>query len=109
VPVLVTDFSACSELVVDRQELIKVKDTLIMGRNIEQAIVDTDDLVRKLNFFYDDWKRRKGKKLSELSIEGRKFAQKLDWKAISKEFNELIEKADSIKKEKRIYPSFYKI
>lgn len=111
VPVLVTDFSSCSELVVDRQELIKVKDTLILGRNIEQAVVDVDDIVRKLNIFYADWKRKNSKKLTELSIKGIGFAKKLEWDLINKEFISLIAKVEArdANKDKRIYPNFYKV
>jgi glycosyltransferase involved in cell wall biosynthesis len=108
VPVLVTDFSACQELVVDKQELIKVKDTIIMGRNIEQAIADVDDIVRKLNFFYDDWKKKGGKKLSYYGIEGRKKAKQIDWQLINKDFNKLLKQVEphALRREKRIYPNF---
>lgn len=111
VPVLVTDFSACSELVVNRQELIKVKDTIVMGRNIEQAIADTDDIVNKLNIFYHDWKRNKSKKLNELSVKGIAFANTFKWDDICKDFNKLIVKVEkeSANKDRRIYPSFFKI
>ncbi len=108
VPVLVTDFSACSELVVDRQELLKVKDTLIMGRNIEQAVVDIDDIVRKLHFFYDDWKNKQSKKLSYYSTEGRKLAEKYDWEIVCKEFNSLLNQIEpkAVGRSKKIYPTF---
>lgn len=111
VPVLVTDFSACTELVVDRQELIKVKDTIVLGRGIEQAVADVDDIVRKLNFFYDDWKRKGGKKLDDLGTKGVRFAKELEWDKINKDFVNLIAKveADSVNKDRRIYPNFYKI
>lgn len=109
VPVLVTDFSACSELVVDRQELLKVKDTLIMGRNIEQAIVDVDDIVRKLNFFYDDWKTKNSRKANVYSTKGVELAKELDWSIICNDFNELLRRAEvlSNRKPKRIVPNFY--
>jgi glycosyltransferase involved in cell wall biosynthesis len=108
VPVLVTDFSACSELVVDRQELIKVKDYIIMGRNIEQAVADVDDIVRKLNFFYNDWKKNGGKKLKYYGTEGRKNAQKIDWKLICKDFNALLKQVEphALRRPKKIYPTF---
>jgi glycosyltransferase involved in cell wall biosynthesis len=109
VPVLVTDFSACSELVVDRQELLKVKDTIVMGRNIEQAVVDVDDIVRKLNFFYNDWKAHKGKKLNYYSTEGVKLAKDLDWKVITNDFNTLFKRIEPKVKArpKKVVPSFY--
>jgi glycosyltransferase involved in cell wall biosynthesis len=110
-PVLVTDFSACTELVVDRQELIKVKDTLIMGRNIEQAIVDTDDLARKLDLFYNDWKKRDSKKLKELGEKGRKKALEMDWKQVNSSFIKLVEQIEpqAKKLDKTIKPNFYRI
>jgi glycosyltransferase involved in cell wall biosynthesis len=110
-PVLVTDFSACTELVVDRQELIKVKDTLIMGRGIEQAVADTDDLARKLNVLYDDWKRKDARKAKDLGIKGRSKALSMDWTAINKEFVRLIEKVEPQAKalDKTIKPNFYRL
>jgi glycosyltransferase involved in cell wall biosynthesis len=111
VPVLVTDYSACPDLVVDKQELIKVKDILIMGRNIGQAIADTDDLTRKLNIFYDDWKRKDSKKLKELGTKGRSKALSMDWKDVNKEFIRIIEKLEpeTKKLDKTIRPNFYRI
>lgn len=111
VPVLVTDFSACPELVVDKQELIKVKDTVVLGRNIEQALADVDDITRKLNFFYDDWKRKGGKKLSYYGTEGRKKIQKIDWNDITKEFNKLLAQVEphALRRPKQILPTFYKV
>jgi glycosyltransferase involved in cell wall biosynthesis len=110
-PVLVTDFSACTDLVVDRQELIKVKDTLIMGRNIEQAIVDTDDIVHKLNIFYSDWKKKDGRKLKELGARGRQQALTLDWNEVNNEFLKLIGHVEkqAVKIDKAIRPNFYRI
>lgn len=108
-PVLVTDFSACSELTVNRQELIKVKDTLIMGRGIEQAIADTDDLANKLGFFYNDWKRQ-SKRLTELGAEGRKKAESMDWRDVNGEFIKLIGKVEELGElDKTIRPKFYRI
>jgi glycosyltransferase involved in cell wall biosynthesis len=111
VPVLVTDFSACPDLVVDRQQLIKVKDTLIMGRGIEQAIADTDDLVRKLNIFYNDWKKKDSAKLKELGAKGRSKALKMDWKDVNAEFCKLIKTVEPKAKQidKTIKPNFYRL
>lgn len=111
VPVLVTDFSACSELVVDRQELLKVKDTLIMGRNIEQAIVDVDDIVRKLNWFYDDWKKKQSKNAKRYQVEGVKLAKELDWAIICNDFNSLLKKIEPqvARHVKKIPPQFFEI
>ena len=110
-PVLVTDFSACSELVVDKSELIKVKDTLIMGRAIEQAIADTDDLAYKLNIFYKDWKNKESKRLQELGEKGRNKALSMDWKVINAEFIKLINHVEpqANKIDKHIKPRFYRV
>lgn len=110
-PVLVTDFSACTELVVDRQELIRVKDTLIMGRCIEQAVADTEDLAHKLGIFYSDWKKKESRKLKELGSKGREKALEMDWKTINNEFVRLIEKVEpqAVKLDKTIKPKFYRI
>lgn len=111
VPVLVTDCSACTELTVSKQELIKVSDTLIMGRGIEQSIPDTDDLVRKLNIFYDDWKRKESRMIKKLGADGRKKAESMSWKLVNEEFIRLIEKIEPQAKQidKTIRPSFYKL
>jgi glycosyltransferase involved in cell wall biosynthesis len=111
IPVLVTDFSACSELVADRQGLVKVKDTIVLGRNIEQAIIDVDNLVHKMDYMYYDWKRRNGAKMKEISEKGRKFAEQLDWKFICSDFNKLLDQVveKTKDKDKTIYPQFYRI
>ncbi len=54
VPVLATDYSACPELLPDPWQRLKVKDLLILSRNVEQALVDEDDLTGKLNTLYHD-------------------------------------------------------
>jgi glycosyltransferase involved in cell wall biosynthesis len=111
VPVLVTDFSACRDLAVDKQELVKVKTTMIMGRNIEQAVIDEDDLVRKLSALYIDWKRKKSTRLRELGEKGRKSALTMDWKEVNGEFVSLIEHLEPQldKMDKTIKPNFYRI
>jgi glycosyltransferase involved in cell wall biosynthesis len=108
-PVLVTDFSACPELVVSRQELIKVKDTVIMNRNIEQAIADTGDITRKLHIFYNDWKTNDSKNNIELGQKGRKLAKQLDWSKANDTFLDLLDKIEPKVKgrSKKITPSFY--
>jgi glycosyltransferase involved in cell wall biosynthesis len=109
IPVLVTDYSACSELVVDRQELLKAKDTLIMGRNIEQAIVDVDDIVRKLNYFYHDWKKNNSTKLKYYGEKGVELAKTLEWEVVLQQFNELLKEIEpkALERSKRISPTFY--
>jgi GR25 family glycosyltransferase involved in LPS biosynthesis len=85
VPALVTDFSACPELVPDAMQRLKVKDTLVMNRNLEQAIVDVDDIVAKLEHFY-----RNREQLRELGRRCHEFAQQFEWSAACKQFVELI-------------------
>jgi glycosyltransferase involved in cell wall biosynthesis len=110
-PVLVTDFSACTELVVDRQELIRVKDTLIMGRNIEQAVADTEDLAHKLGIFYSNWKKKESAKLIELGQKGREKALTMDWKEVNGQFIKLIAQVEPQAKkiDKTIKPVFYRL
>ena len=61
-PALVTDFSACPELVPEAIQRLKVKETLTMARNFEQAIVDIDDIGKQTGTaaYLDDQKQRKG-------------------------------------------------
>ena len=51
-PALATDYSACPELLADPIQRLRVKETLIMGHNFEQAVVDTGDIVEKIEYFY---------------------------------------------------------
>lgn len=85
VPVLVTDYSACTELVQDKSQLIKVKDYIVLEEGVEHAIVDIDDLVDKMNFFYSHQKlaRTYGKK-------GREFARTMRWERVLPRFDELM-------------------
>jgi len=116
-PVLVTDFSACPELVVNRNQLIKVKDTIIMGRNIEQAIVDHDDMVRKLNYYYADWKKTRAgimganSVLKAYGVAGRRLAESFDWSIQLKEFNKMLRQItpQAERRSKAIFPQFHKI
>jgi glycosyltransferase involved in cell wall biosynthesis len=75
VPALVTDFSACSELVPDDLCRLQVKGTLIMARNFEQAIVDERDIVEKLERLYGN----RGQ-LAELSQRCLEFARGFEWR-----------------------------
>ncbi|MNS55154.1 D-inositol 3-phosphate glycosyltransferase [compost metagenome] len=112
VPVLVTDFSACTELVPDRQSLLKVKDTLIMGRNIEQAIVDIDDIKRKLDYFYYDWKRREGRDMKKLSAKSIQFSKSFAMENMGNGFIKLIrdiERELPARNTAEILPTFYRV
>jgi mannosyltransferase len=85
VPALVTDCSACSELVPDAFCRVRVKDTLIMARNVEQAIVDEAELARRMNRLYRD----RGE-LERLGAKGAAFARRFDWGGVCRAFVELI-------------------
>jgi glycosyltransferase involved in cell wall biosynthesis len=84
-PALATDYSACPELLPDPIQRLKVKETLIMGHNFEQAVVDTDDIVQKLEHFY-----RNREQLRDLGRRCRTFAQKFEWAHACQAFIELL-------------------
>lgn len=85
VPALVTDCSACSELVPDAFCRVRVKDTLIMARNVEQAIVDEGELAGKLDRLYRD-----RSELERLAGLGAAFARRFGWDGVCRQFVELI-------------------
>lgn len=85
VPVLVTDCSACSELVPDGFCRVGVSGTLIMARNVEQAVVDEGELAGKLDQLYRD--RRL---LDELAGRSAAFARGFGWEGVCGRFVELI-------------------
>jgi len=76
VPALATDFSSCPELLPDDFCKLRVKATLVMHRNIEQAVVDVDDIVEKLEMVYADPGLR-----SRLAVAGRQLISKFTWDA----------------------------
>ena len=87
VPVVVTDYSACTELVQGRGALIKVKELVTMGvNNVDQAIADEDDLVEKLERLYRDAALRE-----TYGRLGREFAESLTWDSLLPEWTELID------------------
>ena len=88
-PVLATDFSACSELLPDPIQRLKVKETLIMRRNLEQAIVDIDDIVEKLNHLYTH-----REELRDLGHRCHAFAQQFDWSIPCKQFVDLLDSVE---------------
>ena len=88
-PALVTDFSACPELVPDPIQRLKVKDTLVMRRNLEQAIVDVDDIAAKLEYFYTH-----RDELADLGKRCHQFAQQFDWSIACNQFVELLASLD---------------
>jgi len=84
-PALATDFSACPELLPDPIQRLRVKSTLIMGRNFEQAIVDEDDISAKLEHFY-----RNRDELAALGRRCHEFAQQFDWSIACDQFVKLL-------------------
>ena len=80
-----TDFSACPELLPDPVQRLKVKDILTMGHNFEQAIVDTDDIVSKLQHFYEN-----RDELRDLGQRCHQFAQQFDWSIPCRQFVDLL-------------------
>jgi glycosyltransferase involved in cell wall biosynthesis len=87
VPVVVTEYSACVELVQGRGEFIKVKDLITFGsNNINQALADTDDLVDKLETLYADASLR-----AAHGRAGREFAETLKWDSLTPRWTDLIE------------------
>jgi glycosyltransferase involved in cell wall biosynthesis len=85
VPALATDFSACPDLLPEPIQRLRVKDTIIMARNFEQAIVDEADLAAKLDLLYRD-----RDVLARLGARGRQFALGYDWLTICRRFTDLI-------------------
>jgi len=86
VPVVVTDYSACTELVEGRGELLAVQRLLTIGRyNLEQALVGEDDLVRKLTLLYDDPELRHRHRHA-----GLEFTKQLDWDLLADQWVELL-------------------
>jgi len=87
IPALVTDFSACPELVPDAFCRLRVKETLIMARNFEQAVVDESDITQKLEHLYRD-----RADLARRSAAALAFAREFDWNNICPQFVELLAK-----------------
>jgi glycosyltransferase involved in cell wall biosynthesis len=85
VAALVTDFSACRELVPDEFCRVRVKSTLIMARNFEQAIVDEGELAAKLGRLYAD-----RAELARLGAAGLELARGYSWVDVSAEFVECV-------------------
>ncbi len=90
-PVVATDYSACSELVQARGELVKVLTTLTVGTNlIEQAIIDVDDLANRIERLHGN-----PNLLAEYGRQGRAFAESLLWERIMPRWEEVIGLATS--------------
>ena len=89
-PALATDYSACPELLADPIQRLRVKETLIMGHNFEQAVVDTGDIVEKIEYFY-----RNPVELRELGERCHRFAKQFDWSIPCRQFVDLIASLDA--------------
>ena len=86
IPVVATNCSACTELVSNRGELVKVLTTLTVGTNlVEQAIIDVDDLARCIERLHDNPQLRQ-----TYGKAGRAFAETLSWEALMPKWLELI-------------------
>lgn len=95
VPVLVTDYSACPELVVDPVELLPVKTLVIMNpMGIDQALVDEDALVARLEHFYRDWKENGSRLIRQLGEQGRRLAEGMPWSDAAERFIRLIRRVE---------------
>lgn len=88
VPALVTNFSACGELVPDEFCRLQVKVTLIMARNFEQAIVDEADIVERLERLYRD--REELVRLGRRCLD---FARGFEWQTACAKMAALVESA----------------
>ena len=92
VPVVATDYSACTELVRGRGELAKILTTLTTGTNLmEHAVIDVDDLARCIEKLYlnPDLVRDYGKA-------GREFAETLAWDNLMPKWLEVISLASGV-------------
>ena len=86
VPVVATDYSACSELVRGRGELVKILTTVTAGTNlIEQAVLDVDDLAACIEKLY-----RNPELVRQHSEAGLVFAQSLNWDRLMPQWLQLI-------------------
>jgi glycosyltransferase involved in cell wall biosynthesis len=86
VPVIATDYSACTELLQDRGLLVKVKNFIYLGGQVVRNVLpDADDLYQKLSECYSDRERS-----LRLGKAGRRFAEEHSWDAIVRRWDELL-------------------
>lgn len=86
VPVMATDYSACSELLNGRGLLVKVKAFIYLGGQITQnALPDEDDLTAKMVQIYLDSELR-----HDLACKGRSFAEVMDWASTISKWDDII-------------------
>ena len=86
VPVVATDYSACSELVRGRGELVRVLTTVTVGANlIEHAVIDVDDLAACIEKLYRN--PELGRQYAEAGLA---FARSLSWESLMPKWLQLI-------------------
>jgi len=86
VPVVATDYSACSELVRGRGELVRVLTTVTVGVNlIEHAVIDVEDLATRIEKLYRD-----PELVRQYSAAGLAFARSLSWDELMPKWLQLI-------------------
>lgn len=86
VPVVATDYSACSELLQGRGELVRVLTTVAAGTNlIEQAVIDVEDLAACIERLYHN--PALAKKHADAGLA---FARTLTWDSLMPKWLELI-------------------
>ncbi|MCI0748442.1 MAG: glycosyltransferase family 4 protein [Verrucomicrobia subdivision 3 bacterium] len=86
VPVVATDYSACSELVRGRGELVRILTTVCAGTNlIEHAVLDVADLAARIEKLYHN-----PKLANQYAQEGLEFARELTWDGLMPKWLALI-------------------
>ena len=88
VPVVATNYSACTELLRGHGELVDVKQFQIVGRlNVEHAIPDVDDLAGRLDKLY-----QAPGILKRYRDDGLQFVQKFSWDVVLDAWLQLLHK-----------------
>jgi glycosyltransferase involved in cell wall biosynthesis len=86
VPVVATDYSACSELLRGRGELVRILATVTAGANlIEHAVIDVEHLADCIEKLYCD-----PALVSQYSKAGLAFAKSLTWDSLMPQWLQLI-------------------
>lgn len=88
VPALATDFSSCPDLLPDPFCRLRVKATLVMARNAEQAVVDEADIAAKLDHLY-----RHPQERANRATTARQFAMNFEWRLMAARFVHAVEDA----------------
>ncbi|MBI3871413.1 MAG: glycosyltransferase family 4 protein [Verrucomicrobia bacterium] len=92
VPIVATDFSACSELVRGHGELAAVKTIITLGESLlDQAIVDVEDLARCIEKLYLSPELRQ-----QYGQAGRAFAETLSWDRLMPQWLDVLSKVSGV-------------